>query len=55
MDNNDSDTFNIIASRSFIIEHDPIIKETKKKKDPTSDDTIKNQLGKRKKRNYLNF
>ena len=48
MDNNDSDTFNIIASRSFIIEHDPIIKETKKKKDPISDDTIKKPTRKKK-------
>ncbi len=32
---NDSETFKIIAEQSFFIEHDPIIKEKKKKKDQT--------------------
>ena len=39
---NDSDTFELIAKRSFYIEHEPTIKENekKKKKDPKGDDTI---------------
>ena len=36
---NDSDTFEVVADRSSFINHEPVIKE-KKKKDPTSKDTI---------------
>ena len=52
---NDSDTFSIIAEKSVFIEHDTIIKEKKKKKDNTSNDTINKPTRKKKKRNYLNF
>ena len=38
--NDDSDTFEIIAEKSIFIEHDPIMKEKKKKKDNISNDTI---------------
>ena len=40
MENNFSDTFEIIANNSIFIQHDTIIKEKKKKKDNISNDTI---------------
>ncbi len=36
----DSDTFEIIAEKSIFIEHYPIMKEKKTKKDNISNDTI---------------
>jgi len=45
--NNDSDTFEVIAEKSFYIDHEPVIKE-KKKKDPTSKDTINKPTRRRK-------
>ena len=44
---NDSDTFEVVADRSFFIDHEPVIKE-KKKKDPTSKDTINKPTRRRK-------
>jgi hypothetical protein len=38
MTDNDSDTFEIVADRSFFIDHEPVVRE--KKKDPTETDTI---------------
>ena len=37
--NNDSE-FEIIANKAFYIDHEPVIKEKKKKKEPISNDTI---------------
>ena len=37
---NDLDTFEVVADRSFFIDHEPVFKEKKNKKDPTSNDTI---------------
>ena len=48
----DSDTFSVTADRSFYIEHEPTIKEKKKKKEPKQDDTI-NKPVRRKKENKL--
>ena len=45
---NDSDTFEIIADRAYYIDHEPVMKETKKKKDPISNDTINKPTRRRK-------
>ena len=41
MDNNNDSEFEIIANKAFYIDHDPVIKEKKKKKEPISNDTIR--------------
>ena len=46
MENNDSE-FEIIANKAFYIDHDPVIKE-KKKKEPISNDTINKPVRKTK-------
>ena len=51
--NDDSDTFEIIAEKSIFIEHYPIMKEKKTKKDNISNDTINKPT--RKKKYHLNF
>ena len=45
---NDSDTFEVIADRSFYIDYEPVFKEKKKKNDPTSNDIINKPLRKKK-------
>jgi hypothetical protein len=45
---NDSDTFEVIADRAFYIDHEPVIKEMKKKKEPISNDTINKPSRKKK-------
>ena len=50
---NDSDTFSITADKSIFIEHDPIMKEKKKKKGQKEVDTINKPT--RKKSHHLNF
>ena len=49
----DSDTFEVVADRSFFIDHEPVIKEKKKKKDPISNDTINKPTRKKKERKNL--
>jgi hypothetical protein len=44
----DSDTFEVIADRAFYIDHEPVMKETKKKKDSKGDDTINKPIRKKK-------
>ena len=56
MSDNDSDTFEVIAEKSFFIDHEPIVKEKKKnKKDPKESDTIKKPRRKKEKKHHLNF
>ena len=45
---NDSDTFEVIADRAFYIDHEPVMKEMKKKKDPKENDTIKKPIRRKK-------
>ena len=45
---NDSDTFSITADKSIFIEHYPIMKEKKTKKDNISNDTINKPTRKKK-------
>ena len=40
MENNNDSEFEIIANKAYYIDHDPVIKEKKKKKEPISNDTI---------------
>ena len=50
---NDSDTFEVIADRAFYIDHEPVIKETKKKKDPKGDDTINKPTRKKREKKII--
>ena len=45
---NDSDTFEVIADRSFFIAHEPITKENKKIKEPNQDDIINKPVRRKK-------
>ena len=52
----DSDTFEVIAEKSFYIDHEPVIKEKKKKKDPKENDTINKPVRRKKEKSlHLNF
>ena len=55
MENNNESEFEIIANKSFYIDHEPTIKEKKKRKNQYQMIQLIIQLGKQKKRNYLNF
>ena len=50
--NNDSDTFEVIADRAFYIDHEPTIKEKKKKKEPKQDDTINKPVRRKKEKKF---
>ena len=48
MENNNDSEFEIIANKAFYIDYEPVVKEKKKKKDPTPSDTINKPLRKKK-------
>ena len=54
MSDNDSDTFEVIAEKSFFIDHEPVVKEKKKnKKDPKETDTIKKPRRKKREKDFI--